>query len=94
MALIRCCQLLNSTRLKINVLLRGQTYDGASVLQGQHKGVARQILTVNPKAYATHCLSHNLNLILQECASTNTLISGVFSVVQSISAVVRASPKR
>ena len=74
--------------------MRGQTYDGASVLQGRHKGVARQILTVNPKAHATHCLSHNLNLILQECASTNTLISGVFAVVQSISTVVRASPKR
>ena len=76
------------------MMLRGQTYDGASVLQGQHKGVARQILTVNPRAHPTHCLSHNLNLILQECASTNTLISGVFSVVQSISTVVRASPKR
>ena len=74
--------------------IRGQTYDGASVLQGHHNGVAKQILVLNPKALSTHCLNHNLNLILQEAASVNTLISGTFSVVQSLCNVIRASPKR
>ena len=74
--------------------LRGQTYDGASVLQGHKTGVAKQILQINPKALSTHCLNHSLNLILQEAASTNDIVSGAFTAVQSICSIIRASPKR
>jgi hypothetical protein len=75
-------------------LIRGQTYDGASVLQGHKSGVAKQILLVNPKALPTHCLNHNLNLILQEAASINPTVSGAFTAVQSVCSIIRASPKR
>ena len=74
--------------------IRGQTYDGASVLQGYKTGVAKQILTINPRALPTHCLNHSLNLVLQEAGSVNTIVSGAFSVVQSVCSIVRASPKR
>ena len=74
--------------------LRGQTYDGASVLQGHKSGVAKQILSLNQKALSTHCLNHNLNLVLQEAASKNTIVNGAFTAVQSVCSVIRASPKR
>ena len=45
--------------------LRGQTYDGLSVLQDHKTGIAKQILLINPKALSKHCLNHSLNLILQ-----------------------------
>ena len=74
--------------------LRGQTYDGAAVLQGAHSGVGTRILQLNSKAMLTHCLNHNLNLVLQEAASKDPMISKVFGVVQSIGNIIRASPKR
>ncbi|XP_063676019.1 uncharacterized protein LOC134812492 [Bolinopsis microptera] len=49
--------------------LRGQTYDGAAVLQGAHSGVGVRILAKNPNAMLTHCLNHNTNLVLQEAAT-------------------------
>ncbi|XP_028406782.1 52 kDa repressor of the inhibitor of the protein kinase-like [Dendronephthya gigantea] len=41
---------------------RGQGYDGAGSVAGCVKGLAAQILKLNPKALYTHCYSHRLNL--------------------------------
>ena len=38
------------------ISLRGQTYDGASALQGKISGVATKILQENPKVLSIHCL--------------------------------------
>lgn len=41
--------------------LRGQGYDGASVMSGHVSGVQSRIREVSPKAVYVHCRSHNLN---------------------------------
>lgn len=52
--------------LAIDILAnRGQTFDGAAVLQGAYSGLGARILEINDKAMLTHCLNHNLNLVLQ-----------------------------
>lgn len=75
-------------------LLRGQTYDGASTLQGAHSGVAVRIREKNNKARSLHCCNHSLNLVCQEGAKKCSMIQQTFSVVQSVCNVIRASPKR
>lgn len=73
---------------------RGQTYDGASVLQGALNGVGAQIRRQVPSALGVHCLNHSLQLIIQEAAAVNTLVRDAMSTVQTICNLVRASPKR
>ena len=74
--------------------LRGQNYDGASVLQGNISGMVKRIQDIVKKAVSLHCLNHNLNLVLQEAAKINTIISSSLSTVQLICTVIRDSPKR
>ena len=38
---------------------RGQCYDGARNMLGKKSGVAKQILDIQPKAFATHCHCHS-----------------------------------
>ena len=42
----------------------GQTYDGASNMKGQHKGVQVRMRQLQPKALYTHCCAHVLNLVV------------------------------
>ena len=42
--------------------LRGQCYDGASVMCGAKSGVATRILAEEPRAQYTHCYGHFINL--------------------------------
>ena len=46
--------------------LRGQCYDGASVMSGIKSGVAKQIADIEPKAIFTHCYGHALNLAVAD----------------------------
>ena len=75
-------------------LLRGQTYDGTTVLQGKHSGVAKRIRDIANKALQLHCLNHNINLVLQEASSTTNLVSGALSTVQKLCVIIKGSPKR
>ena len=72
--LIRLLKLLIYSVLK-DLLLRcdlslklcgGQAYDGASVMQGNKGGVATRIRQDVPQALPVHCLTHSLNLCLQD----------------------------
>ncbi len=74
--------------------MRGQTYDGASVLQGQMSGVAKRIKDINPKAVSVHCTNHSLNLILQDAASKCNIVRGAFSLIHDIHDIIKNSPKR
>ena len=40
---------------------RGQAYDGVSNMMGYLRGVATQILKIEPKAIKVHCFAHCLN---------------------------------
>ncbi|CAC5377291.1 unnamed protein product [Mytilus coruscus] len=46
--------------------LRGQGYDGASVMSGHVNGVQTRIRRNCPRAYYVHCRSHNLNLVVTQ----------------------------
>lgn len=46
--------------------LRGQGYDGASVMSGERSGVQKRILDHEPKALYTHCPGHSLNLVIAQ----------------------------
>ena len=41
---------------------RGQCYDGASVMSGVKKGVAKILTDAEPRAVYTRCYGHALNL--------------------------------
>ena len=50
-------------RLNLPISRRhGQTYDGASNMMSKKSGVAAEIIQLEPKALATHCNFHSLNL--------------------------------
>ena len=46
--------------------LIAQTYDGGSVMAGQHGGLQKLIKDEFPQAMFIHCYAHQLNLILQQ----------------------------
>ncbi|XP_071176558.1 zinc finger MYM-type protein 1-like [Mytilus edulis] len=63
--------------------LRGQGYDGASVMSGRVQGVQARVKEVCPRASYVHCRSHNLNLVItQSCKSVNPIRNLFDSVVQ------------
>lgn len=55
---------------------RGQSYDNASVMSGQHSGVQKRIQEINPRAQFVACTNHSLNLAAHHAASVsmNSLI--------------------
>jgi len=57
------CQ-LEKMKLDYKSMLVGQGYDGASVMSGKHKGVAKIIKDKATLALYVHCHAHRLNLAL------------------------------
>ena len=57
------CQ-LESLQLDYKTMLVAQGYDGASVMSGKHKGVAKVIKDKATFALYVHCHAHRLNLAL------------------------------
>lgn len=42
---------------------RGQCYDGANNISGHYTGLQTRVREKEPRAYYTHCVGHNLNLV-------------------------------
>ena len=74
--------------------LRAQCYDGAKNMSGIHRGVAAQILKLQPMAVYVHCYAHSLNLAVQDTVKQIPLLRDTMAIVHEVSVVVRASPKR
>lgn len=51
-------------------ILISQTYDGASVMAGQHGGVHTFVRELYPRALFIHCYAHQLNLVLLHGSKT------------------------
>ena len=49
--------------------LRGQCYDGASVMSGNKTGVATRFKKLDEKALFTHCYDHALNWAVKDACS-------------------------
>ena len=73
---------------------RGQTYDGANNMFGQHSGVATQILAEEPKAVVTHCHGHSLSLFVKSLTSNCNILKDTMSTAGEICVLVKCSPKR
>ncbi|CAG2239536.1 unnamed protein product [Mytilus edulis] len=63
--------------------LRGQGYDGASVMSGHVSSVQQRIREQCPDAAFVHCKSHNLNLVVtQSCKDVRQIRNLMSSVGQ------------
>ena len=73
---------------------RGQCYDGASNMLGKKSGVAKQILDIQPKAFATHCHCHSLSLSVKETTKESKILSDTMDTSGEIPILVKYSPNR
>ena len=83
--------------LRTQILLdncRGQCYDGASNMLGKKSGVAKQILDIQPKAFATHCHCHSLSLSVKEATKESKILSDTMDTSGEFAILVKYSPKR
>ena len=74
--------------------LRGQGYDGASVMAGKVTGVATQILRQQPKAMYCHCRAHNLNLVVSSTCKQVPEIRNLFDTLRNLTWFIGGSAKR
>ncbi|CAH2281680.1 zinc finger MYM-type 1-like [Pelobates cultripes] len=74
--------------------LIAQSYDGAGVLHGEDGGMARKIKDVYPNAHYVHCYAHQLDLLIQQAASSVPGVRVFFCNLASIAAYFSRSPKR
>lgn len=74
--------------------LRAQAYDGASNMFGKKSGVSVKILAEQPKALATHCQGHSLNLGIKTTMNGSKIMKDVMGTVTEIISLVKYSPKR
>ena len=64
---------------------RGQCYDGAANMSGRRTGVATKIQQVEPTAVYLHCMSHSLNLAVQDTCCSITIMRDAFDTVLELS---------
>ena len=86
-------QFLKDCNLNISNL-RGQGYDGASVMAGKVSGVSTRILEAQPRAMYHHCRGHNLNPVISSSCNQVPEIRNLFDSVRTISWFLGASGKR
>ncbi|XP_022847651.1 zinc finger MYM-type protein 1-like [Olea europaea var. sylvestris] len=93
---VRCSTLCESERTSNRIIssLRGQGYDGASNMRGEHNGLKALILKENPSAFYIHCFAHQLQLALVAVASKHAKIETFFSLVNNVVNVVGGSAKQ
>ena len=74
--------------------LRGQGYDGATVMSGHVNGVCTQMQHIPPRALYHHCRGHLLNLVLSSSYKKIPDIRNLFNSVGKITWFLGASGKR
>ena len=81
--------------LHLNVRqLRGQCYDGASVMSGLRSGVATRIQQMESRAIYTHCYGHSLNLAAGDTIKSSTVMKKALDITLEMSKLIKFSPKR
>ncbi len=74
--------------------LRGQGYDGASVMAGKVSGISTRILQQQPRALYHHCRGHNLNLVISSSCKQVPEIRNLFDSLGALTWFLGASAKR
>ena len=73
---------------------RGQAYDNAAVMAGQHSGVQKRIKEINPKAEFVACTNHSLNLAGVHAASVAVNSVTFFGTVERVFTFFSSSTHR
>ena len=83
------------TRLNLSLVkIRGQCYDGASVMSGAKSGVAKRIQDLEPRALFTHCYGHSLNLAASDSIKSSELMRDALDTRHEITKLIKYSPQR
>jgi hypothetical protein len=75
--------MLSDLKIDINDM-RGQSYDIDSNMRGEHNGVQKSILDINPRAFYVPCNSHSLNLVVNDATKYNIYTVSFFNIVQQL----------
>jgi hypothetical protein len=67
-----------------DILIVGQSYDGAAVMAGHVSGVQTRVKTAYPLAMYFHCLAHKLNLVLVKACSVNRMAVAFFNTIEQL----------
>ena len=73
--------------------IRGQSFDGASAMAGEHMGAQALIRERNPLALYTHCNSHVLSLAIGKSCSVQAL-RNMIGIINEVYLFFHLSPKR
>jgi hypothetical protein len=82
--------------LRINLpldLLRAQTYDGASNMQGAYNGCQAALRDRQPLALPFHCTAHCINLVMIHAVDANPLTSDSMQYVHELGKMFKRSGK-
>ena len=74
--------------------LRGQCYDGASKISGNHTGLQARLKELSPSAMFVHCYAHVLNLVIVDTMTSNRAARDFFGVLQNLSVFIQTCTKR
>ena len=73
--------------------IRGQAYDGASVMRSGKEGVQAKIKEINPLALFTHCYAHCLNLSIAASCKLSE-VRNLIGLINEAYLFLNNSPKR
>lgn len=85
---------IETTNLNWNNNLIGQSYDGASNMNGNYKGLQAHITNDCPHALFIWCHAHRLNLVVKQAVSCNIYSVDMFGSLDTLYAFVWTSKKR
>lgn len=72
-------------KMKIDdIPIIAQSYDGASVMSGKHKGVQALIKQKHPCAVFIHCLAHRVNLVVTDSCKNIPSSTEFFNTMEAI----------
>lgn len=74
--------------------LRGQCYDGVSIMRGKFKGLKKLVLDIQPKARYVHCTAHSLNLAVVDSLRHLMSMRDIMALAKDLINTVRESNKR
>jgi len=74
--------------------LVGQSYDGASNMSGNYKGLQARIKQENPRALFVWCHAHRLALIVKQAVSSDSNTIDLFDHLESLYVFIWCSKKR
>ena len=74
--------------------LRGQCYDGCSIMTGAKAGVAAKIEEIEPQAVFTHCYGHSLNVRVSDTIKHLPAMKDCLETSFELVKLIKFSPKQ